>query len=55
MRDCLCFEKHLIQAFASARDVISGYTIFNDFLARGSQTTELGGQLGPIKGKDFDG
>ena len=38
----------------SARDYIFGYTIFNDFTARDAQTEEMGGQLGPAKGKDFD-
>ena len=37
-----------------ARDYIYGYTIFNDFSARDAQTQEMGGQLGPSKGKDFD-
>jgi len=37
-----------------AREHIYGYTIFNDFSARDAQTTEMGGQLGPAKGKDFD-
>lgn len=37
-----------------ARDHIYGYTIFNDFSARDAQTAEMGGQLGPAKGKDFD-
>lgn len=37
-----------------ARDFIYGYTIFNDFSARDAQTAEMGGQLGPAKGKDFD-
>jgi len=37
-----------------ARDCIFGYTIFNDFTARDAQTAEMGGQLGPAKGKDFD-
>jgi 2-keto-4-pentenoate hydratase/2-oxohepta-3-ene-1,7-dioic acid hydratase in catechol pathway len=37
-----------------ARDYIFGYTIFNDFTARDAQTAEMGGQLGPAKGKDFD-
>ncbi len=36
------------------RDYIFGYTIFNDFSARDAQTREMGGQLGPAKGKDFD-
>jgi len=39
---------------ARARDVIYGYTIFNDFSARDAQTIEMEGQLGPAKGKDFD-
>jgi 2-keto-4-pentenoate hydratase/2-oxohepta-3-ene-1,7-dioic acid hydratase in catechol pathway len=38
----------------AARDYIFGYTIFNDFTARDAQTEEMGGQLGPAKGKDFD-
>lgn len=38
----------------TARDHIYGYTIFNDFSARDAQTAEMGGQLGPAKGKDFD-
>lgn len=37
-----------------ARDHIAGYTIFNDFSARDAQKRELGGHLGPAKGKDFD-
>ena len=40
---------------ANARDHIFGYTIFNDFSARDEQTKEMPGQLGPGKGKDFDG
>jgi 2-keto-4-pentenoate hydratase/2-oxohepta-3-ene-1,7-dioic acid hydratase in catechol pathway len=114
MRDFLCFEKHLLQAFraigknppqawyerpvfyhpsrfavcgteaevpwpsyterldfelefgcyigrpgkdipkARAREHIFGYTIFNDFSARDEQASEMAGQLGPGKGKDFD-
>ena len=38
----------------NARAFIFGYTIFNDFTARDAQTAEMGGQLGPAKGKDFD-
>jgi 2-keto-4-pentenoate hydratase/2-oxohepta-3-ene-1,7-dioic acid hydratase in catechol pathway len=38
-----------------AREYIFGYTIFNDFSARDEQTKEMAGQLGPGKGKDFDG
>jgi 2-keto-4-pentenoate hydratase/2-oxohepta-3-ene-1,7-dioic acid hydratase in catechol pathway len=34
---------------------IFGYTIFNDFSARDEQTRDMPGQLGPGKGKDFDG
>lgn len=37
-----------------ARSYIYGYTIFNDVTARDAQTAEMGGQLGPAKGKDFD-
>lgn len=39
---------------ARAREHIYGYTIFNDFTARDAQAAEMGGQLGPAKGKDFD-
>lgn len=38
----------------AARSYIYGYTIFNDMTARDAQTAEMGGQLGPAKGKDFD-
>lgn len=38
----------------AARDHIFGYTIFNDISARDAQSTEMGGMLGPAKGKDFD-
>jgi 2-keto-4-pentenoate hydratase/2-oxohepta-3-ene-1,7-dioic acid hydratase in catechol pathway len=38
-----------------ARASIFGYTIFNDFSARDAQALEMPGQLGPAKGKDFDG
>jgi 2-keto-4-pentenoate hydratase/2-oxohepta-3-ene-1,7-dioic acid hydratase in catechol pathway len=38
-----------------ARDYIGGYTIFNDLSARDLQAREMGGRLGPAKGKDFDG
>jgi 2-keto-4-pentenoate hydratase/2-oxohepta-3-ene-1,7-dioic acid hydratase in catechol pathway len=37
-----------------ARDCIFGYTIFNDFSARDTQSVEMVGQLGPAKSKDFD-
>lgn len=39
---------------ADAMDHVFGYTIFNDFTARDAQTAEMGGSLGPAKGKDFD-
>jgi 2-keto-4-pentenoate hydratase/2-oxohepta-3-ene-1,7-dioic acid hydratase in catechol pathway len=42
-------------ARAEARKYIFGYTIFNDFSARDEQVLEMPGQLGPGKGKDFDG
>ncbi len=38
-----------------ARRHVFGYTIFNDFSARDEQTRDMLGQLGPGKGKDFDG
>lgn len=38
-----------------AREHVFGYTIFNDFSARDEQALEMQGQLGPGKGKDFDG
>lgn len=37
-----------------AREHIFGYTIFNDISARDAQAMEMGGMLGPAKGKDFD-
>lgn len=37
-----------------ARDYIGGYTVFNDFSARDIQMKEMGGRLGPAKGKDFE-
>ncbi len=37
-----------------ARAYIAGYTIFNDISARDAQAIEMGGMLGPAKGKDFD-
>lgn len=37
-----------------AKSHIAGYTIFNDFSARDIQLKEMGGRLGPTKGKDFD-
>ncbi|HET6836221.1 MAG TPA: fumarylacetoacetate hydrolase family protein [Acidimicrobiales bacterium] len=33
---------------------VFGFTIFNDVSARDAQATEMEGQLGPAKGKDFD-
>lgn len=38
---------------AAARDVIFGYTIFNDWSARDLQRREMRVNLGPAKGKDF--
>lgn len=37
-----------------AHEHIGGYVIFNDFTARDIQGREMGGRLGPAKGKDFD-
>ncbi len=37
-----------------ARSHIFGYLIFNDVSARDQQMREMGGTLGPTKGKDFD-
>jgi 2-keto-4-pentenoate hydratase/2-oxohepta-3-ene-1,7-dioic acid hydratase in catechol pathway len=34
---------------------VFGYTIYNDFSARGIQSREMSVGLGPAKGKDFDG
>ncbi len=34
---------------------IFGYTVFNDLSARDAQLREMQGNLGPAKGKDFDG
>ncbi len=39
---------------AAAGEHIFGFTIFNDASARDAQLVEMGGQLGPAKGKDFD-
>jgi 2-keto-4-pentenoate hydratase/2-oxohepta-3-ene-1,7-dioic acid hydratase in catechol pathway len=39
---------------SEARDFVAGYTIFNDYSARDIQFREMGGRLGPAKGKDFD-
>jgi 2-keto-4-pentenoate hydratase/2-oxohepta-3-ene-1,7-dioic acid hydratase in catechol pathway len=38
---------------AEARDLIAGYTIFNDWSARDLQIREMRVGLGPAKGKDF--
>lgn len=38
-----------------AGDVIFGYTIFNDWSCRDLQSTVMDSQLGPSRGKDFDG
>ncbi|MBA2962772.1 MULTISPECIES: fumarylacetoacetate hydrolase family protein [Ramlibacter] len=37
-----------------ARSHVFGYLIFNDVSARDQQRREMGGTLGPTKGKDFD-
>lgn len=37
-----------------AHQHIGGYVVFNDFSARDIQGREMGGRLGPAKGKDFD-
>ncbi len=37
-----------------AAEHIFGYLIFNDMSARDAQFAEMGGRLGPAKGKDFD-
>jgi 2-keto-4-pentenoate hydratase/2-oxohepta-3-ene-1,7-dioic acid hydratase in catechol pathway len=37
-----------------ALDHVLGYTIYNDMTARDWQLAEMGGRLGPAKGKDFD-
>ena len=42
-------------ARSNARDCLFGYTIFNDLSARDAQLHEMEGNLGPAKGKDFDG
>jgi 2-keto-4-pentenoate hydratase/2-oxohepta-3-ene-1,7-dioic acid hydratase in catechol pathway len=39
----------------NAMEHIFGFTVFNDFSARDTQLAEMSGQLGPAKGKDFDG
>ncbi|QBF30634.1 fumarylacetoacetate hydrolase family protein [Thalassococcus sp. S3] len=44
--------KDISQAEAPA--YIWGYSILNDVSARDAQMVEMGGQLGPAKGKDFD-
>lgn len=49
----LCKRGHDINV-NQARSYIGGYTIFNDFSARDIQGREMGGRLGPAKGKDFD-
>jgi 2-keto-4-pentenoate hydratase/2-oxohepta-3-ene-1,7-dioic acid hydratase in catechol pathway len=42
-----------IQSPDAARHIF-GFTIFNDASARDAQMIEMGGTLGPAKGKDFD-
>ena len=38
----------------AAWDYIAGYMVFNDVSARDIQSREMGGMLGPTKGKDMD-
>jgi 2-keto-4-pentenoate hydratase/2-oxohepta-3-ene-1,7-dioic acid hydratase in catechol pathway len=40
---------------AAAEEYIAGYTIYNDLSARDVQFEEMAVNLGPSKGKDFDG
>ena len=40
---------------ADAPDAIFGYTIFNDWSCRDLQSAVMASQLGPSRGKDFDG
>lgn len=42
-------------AHEDAGEVIFGYTILNDWSCRDLQMTVMGSQLGPSRGKDFDG
>jgi 2-keto-4-pentenoate hydratase/2-oxohepta-3-ene-1,7-dioic acid hydratase in catechol pathway len=44
---------HDIAREGAARHIF-GFTIFNHASARDAQLIEMGGQLGPAKGKDFD-
>jgi 2-keto-4-pentenoate hydratase/2-oxohepta-3-ene-1,7-dioic acid hydratase in catechol pathway len=39
---------------AEAMDAVFGYTIYNDFSARDTQSQETSFRMGPAKGKDFD-
>jgi 2-keto-4-pentenoate hydratase/2-oxohepta-3-ene-1,7-dioic acid hydratase in catechol pathway len=49
----LCKTGHDVPE-AQAREFIGGFVVFNDFSARDIQRREMGGRLGPAKGKDFD-
>lgn len=51
---CYIGRKAKDVAVEDAKPFIFGYTIYNDFSARDAQALEMGGQLGPAKGKDFD-
>lgn len=42
-------------AESDAGSYIFGYTIFNDWSARDAQNVSMSSQLGPARGKDFDG
>jgi 2-keto-4-pentenoate hydratase/2-oxohepta-3-ene-1,7-dioic acid hydratase in catechol pathway len=39
---------------SEAMDAVFGYTIYNDFSARDTQSQETSFRMGPAKGKDFD-
>ena len=47
-------DERLARTIERAHEHIAGYAVFNDFSARDIQEREIGGRLGPAKGKDFD-
>lgn len=51
---CVIGQKAKNVSRENARDVIFGYTIYNDFSARDAQSKEMAFRMGPAKGKDFD-
>lgn len=51
---CVIGKRGVDIAPEEAAGHIFGFTIFNDVSARDAQATEMEGQLGPAKGKDFD-